>query len=124
MDWGAAKDVNHVNLRSASILVTAKRPALLAIIIVDVEDGKVVGVEAVAGRNVLAGLGNPARTPVVPGRVRRVQVVTQPGLKTAIVKAGIHLRLVRVSSKNQGRAGDAADSRSLDKHVDECDGQR
>lgn len=119
MHGSAAEDVDHVDLRGTRVLVTAEGPTLLAIIVVNVEDGEVVGVQVVRSGNVLAGLGNPARTPVVPVRVHRVQVVTQTRFEAAIVPGRVHVGLVG-ASQSKGRGSSAADNRSLGEHIDEC----
>lgn len=95
----AAKDVDHVNLRSSSIPVAAHDPRLTTIIVVNVEDGKVRGVQVVLVSNILASLGNPARSPVVPCRMSGMEVVSEVILQLISRNRRRDLRLVWVASK-------------------------
>lgn len=113
VNGNASKVINHGNLRSARVLVTAESPSLLAIVVVDVEDGKVVGVEVMAGGNVTARLRNPSRAPVVPVGVSRVKVVQKTLLQPSAVDAGVHLRLVLSHGK-----GGHGQQRGLVQHDD------
>ena len=114
VDGSAAKHVNHINFRSPSISVAAEGPAFMAIIIVHVKDGKVVGVQAMALRNRLASLRNPARAPIIPFRMSRVQVVAKFIFKTAVIKAWVHFWLVWVGGKHEACADDSGHCRLED----------
>lgn len=81
--------------------MAAECPALVAVVVVDIEDGEVVGVQAVTGRNVPAGLGNPACAPIVFGGMGWVQAVAEVGFKFAAVDAGTHGRLARAGCNSQ-----------------------
>jgi hypothetical protein len=114
VDGSAAKHVNHVNFRSTCISVAAKSPAFVAIIIVHVEDGKIVGIQAMALRNRLASFRNPASTPIIPIGMGRVQIVAKTTFKAAVIEAWVHFRLVWVGSKREASADDGCHCRLED----------
>lgn len=66
VNWQASKHVNHVNFGRTRVLVSTHDPGLATIGVMDIEDGKVSGVQSIFVGNVFAALGNPPSTPVVP----------------------------------------------------------